>query len=115
MFGRQSVMAGIEKIAQHSEKVKIDKAGALIEQKRPKHEHLFERQELFGQGSQQLFVLALPLIDATSSELALFVAEKAQSIGGGHHFLPKDIIELKTGALDLIFDVAPEDGLDAFV
>ena len=106
-------MAGIEKIFQHPEQIEIHEARRLAEQKGMVRQHFLEGQQVLLQLFEPVGLLRAPLVNAAAPELALLVPQKCELLGGRHVFLPVNVVEPERRAFDFVFDVAPEDGLDA--
>src|SRR5437660_6844707 len=107
-------MAGIQKIAEHSVKIEINKPRPRVQQERFVEQHFFEGHQFLIELRQQLLLLRAPLVNAAAPELSLLMAKKSEPIRCRHHFLPENIIELKANSLDIVFDITPENGLDPF-
>src|SRR4051812_41269220 len=108
------VMAAIEKVPQHAEKVKVNKAWRLAEQEGIVHQHFLERQQVGLDFLQPTALARAPLIDATAAEFALLEAEILQLIRRANVFLVINIIEPKRCTFDVVLNEAPQNALDAF-
>jgi hypothetical protein len=111
--GGEPVTARVKEIAQHPEKVEIDETRPLIEQKGFPHKHFFEGDKALGQFREELLLLCPPLIEASAPEFPFFVAQKRELLGRRNQLLPVDIIEPEARTLNLVFDAAPQERLDA--
>jgi hypothetical protein len=59
-----------------------------------------------------LLLVFAPLVEATAAKFALFMPEVVEVLLFRDILQPIDVIEPEGRVFDLIFDVAPEDGLD---
>ena len=76
-------------------------------------EHLFAGNEGFFELGKEVGLLGGPLFEAAASEFAFFMANKKEAVVFGDVFAPVDVVEFEGAAFDVVFDVAPEDLLDA--
>ena len=76
-------------------------------------QHHLEGQQRSAQLFEQGRLLAAPLVQAAAPELAFLVPQEGQLLGRRHELLPVNVVEPEAGAFDLVFDVAPEDGVHA--
>src|SRR3569833_588073 len=104
-------MAAVEEILQHPEKVKVNKARHLTEQKRMVHQHLLERQQARFEFFEPLALVRPPLFDAAAAEFAFLKAEILQLISRAAVFLVVDIVQAKRGAFHVVFNEAPLNAL----
>src|SRR6478672_5578166 len=111
--GRQAVMSSIKKVFQHAKQVEIHKPGPLVEQKRSVQKHLFEWDQALLEIVQHGFFVRSPLVDAPMAELAFLVPDEADLLRRGNKFPIINIVQLKSDPFDLVFDIAPENGLHA--
>src|SRR3954470_22761761 len=58
---------------------------------------------------QHLWRLCPPLIDATATELAFFVAQKSKLIGFRHKFFPENVVQFETGSFHLVLNITPQN------
>src|SRR4051812_12616936 len=84
-----------------------------VEEKWPVQKHLLEWNQFVRKLFQQNFLLRAPLVNATATKLAFFVAKESKLIGFRNKFLPINIVQPKAQPFDFVFDMLPENGLDA--
>ena len=108
------VVAAEEKVLQHPEKVKVNKARRLAEQEGIVHQHFLERQQAVFEFFQPTAPLRAPLLDAAAAKFALFETQILQLVARRHVFLVINIIQPEGRPFDLVFNKAPKNALDAF-
>ena len=114
MLGWQPIAAGIKKVTQHSEQVKIDEPWALVQEVGFVEQHLLEREEAFLELGQERLLLAFPILEATAPKFSLFEADELELVLGGEDLPPVDVIEAEAETLNFVFDMPPQNGLDPF-
>ena len=115
----QLVMAGIKKIIEHAEQVEVHKVRTFTQQKRGVREGVFKGGEAGFQFFQPAGFLRAPLVNAAAPELAFLETEILQFVGGGQFgaaiiFPVINIVQAESRAFDIVLNVMPENGLDAF-
>src|ERR1051325_2489472 len=110
---RELVVPGVKKIPQHSEQVEVHKPRTFINQKRLVRQHFLKGEQALFQSPEQISLLLAPLIETAAAELSLLVPHKQQPVGLGDEFAPVNVRELECTTLNVVLDVAPEDGLHA--
>ena len=111
---RYLVMAAVEEVLQHPEKVEINEARRFAEQERVVHQHLLEGHQHHIEFFQPLTLVSAPLIEATATELAFLEAEILQLIGGADEFLIMNIVQAKSRAFHVVLNEVPLNALHAF-
>src|SRR5580765_5272238 len=112
--GGQLVVARIKKVCQHAVEVEIDKERALAQQEPMADQHLLARYQSPSQAREQSLLLRPPLVQAAAAELPFLVPEETELVGFGNQFTPVNVVELETETFHLVFNVSPEQRLDAF-
>src|SRR5437016_3474176 len=112
--GRQRIMSGIKKVAEHAVEVEINEAGTLAEQERVARQHLLERQETPREALQQLRLLFAPQPQTAPAELAFLVPHESPPFAFGDQLLPVNVIEFEAVSFHFALKEAPEDALHAF-
>src|ERR1700679_2484011 len=106
-------MAGKQHASKHAPEVEIDKMWLRVQQEFALHQHHFKRHQLPRQVFHQSPLLLAPEVEASAPESPLLVAQKSQPFRFRHKFLPINIVQLETIALNLVFDEAPKNSVDS--
>jgi len=107
-------VAGVEEIFEHPEQIEIHKARLFAEQKGLVREHFLEWQQTFLQQLEPVVPLRAPLVQAAASEFALLETEELQLFRRRDVLPPINVVQPEGRAFNVIFDITPEEGLDAF-
>src|ERR1041385_5501730 len=113
MCPRQLIMFRVKKIAQHSEQIEVHKPWPVINQKLPIHQHFLEGYQTLLQLTEQFALLLAPLVETAAAELALLVPDETQPVRLRNKLAPVNVGEFEARAFNVVFDVAPEEGLHA--
>src|ERR1700690_4187945 len=114
MRRRQFEVAGIKEIFEHPEQIEVYKARLPAEQKGVVGQHFIKWQQSLFQQLKPVILLFAPLVNAAAAEFALLETQKLKLFRRRDIFPPVNVVQPEGGAFNLVFDGAPEDGLDAF-
>lgn len=109
-FG-QFIMAGIKEIFQHAEQIEVHEARMLFQNERQMREHHFERQQFFFELLEQILLVFAPLVNAAAAKFPFLEPQELQLFLRGNNFFPINIVEPERATFDVVFDIAPENGL----
>ena len=88
----EAIMAGVEKISQHSVQVEIDETGPFAQEEGVVEQHLLKRDELLFQFAKEVFLPCGPIRQATPPKPALFMAQKQELVGSRDKLPPVNVI-----------------------
>src|ERR1039458_1887234 len=107
-------MAREQKIFQHAKQIEIHEQRTFAQKKFRMREHLFKWHEAGFQFFQPHLLVFAPLVNAAAPELAFFEAQILELPAGRSVLAVVNVVQPERGALDFIFNGAPENGLHAF-
>ena len=108
-------LPAVQVIAENTVQVVIDEERAIGDEERRRREHVVHRNEQLGELTIQLRTVFGPLLDAAFAELPLLEAREHYPLDKWQRGDDVAIIDFETNSLQVVLDVAGEDGLNAFL
>ena len=107
-------LSAVQVIAENAVEVVIDEERTIGNQERRRREHVIHRDEQLGELAIQFRAVSSPLPDAALAELPLFEPGQHDTFNERKRWDDIAVVDLEADPFEVIFDVAGQDGLNAF-